>query len=74
MCPLQVLLVPRPCPPLPGDGGTWWAQVPCLLSTLSTIYILHYLHYLRFTGYVFITSWELDTMSVRSSQPSVARH
>ena len=62
------LLVPRPCPPLPGDGGTWRAQVPCLLSTL------YYLHYLQFTGYVFITSWELDTMSVRSSQPSVARH
>ena len=53
----------RPCQVMVAHGGP-----------RCRVCYLHYLHYLQFTGYVFITSWELDTMSVRSSQPSVARH
>ena len=53
----------RPCQVMVAHGGP-----------RCRVCYLHYLHYLQFTGYVFITSWELDTMSARSSQPSVARH
>ena len=56
----------RPCQVMVAHGGP--------RCRVCYLHYLHYLHYLQFTGYVFITSWELDTMSVRSSQPSVARH